>query len=87
MIRSFAVLSSASMGLHCLDNLCRIYTHTHHALEKIDYLLFVIRETITVELLPDSLVLRRPFLVLIENPFQCRAVAQSVGPRILGHAY
>jgi len=50
--------------LHCLD------ADARDAPQEINHLLLVIGEAVSVELLPDGRVLRRLFLVLVENPFQ-----------------
>ena len=73
---------STFFSAHGFDDLHRLDAHARDALEKIDHLLLVIREAIGVELLADGRVLRRLFLVLVENPFKRRAVAELAAPRL-----
>jgi hypothetical protein len=61
---------------HLPNNLHGFYAHARDAREKVDHLLLVIREAMGVELLADGWVLRRLLLVLVENPFERRAVAE-----------
>ena len=65
---------------HRLDDLHRLDAHARHAHQQVDDLLLVVGEAVGVELLADGRVLRRLFLVLVENPFQRRAVAELVVP-------
>ena len=52
-------------------------------LEEIDYFLLVVREALGVELLADCRIPRRIFPILIENPFERRAVADPEGPSFI----
>ena len=71
---------------HCLDDLHRLNAHAGHTFEEVDDLLLAIGETIGVELFADGGVRRSFFLVLVENPFERRAVPQPIGPRLRRHA-
>ena len=48
------------------------------AFEEIDHLLLVVREAVGIELIANGRVLRRLFLVLVEEPFERRAIAELV---------
>src|SRR5262249_27626385 len=70
---------SALFSTHCLDDFHGLDADARHALHEIDHFLLVIREAVGVELFADGRVLRRPFLVLVENPFERRPVASCAG--------
>jgi hypothetical protein len=63
---------------HGLNDLHRLDAYARDAFKEIDHFLLMICETIGVEFLADGWVPRRLFLVLIENPFQRRAVTEVV---------
>jgi hypothetical protein len=67
---------------HLIDDPHRLDAHARDALEEINHRFLVIREAVGVELFPDG---RRPFLILVEDPFECGAVAQFIGPRLRRH--
>ena len=77
---------SSRRRAHRLDDRHGLDADARNAPEKVDNLLLVIGEAVRVELLADGRVLRRLFLVLVENPFQRRAVAEPVGPGFGRHA-
>ncbi len=66
--------------LHCIDDGDRPHTHRRHAHQQVNYFLFVIGEAVGVELLADGWVFGFLFFVLVENPFERGAVAESVIP-------
>jgi hypothetical protein len=58
----------------------RLDAHPRDEHQQIDYLLFVVGETIVVELLADGRVLGSLLFMLVEDPFERRAVAEAVVP-------
>ena len=56
------------------------YAHRRHAHQQVDDFLFVVGKAVGVELFADGRVFGLLFFVLVENPFQRGAVAESVIP-------
>ena len=63
---------------HRLDDRLRLDRYARYAHEQIDHFFLVVGEAVGVELLADGRVFGLLFLVLVENPFQRRAVAELV---------
>ena len=70
--------ASAPSGPHQFDYPHRLDADAGDLLEEMNHVLLVLRKTVSVEFLPNAQVLRRLFLVLVENPFQRRAVAELI---------
>lgn len=66
--------------LHCSGNRYGSIAHRRHTHQQVDDLFFVIGEAVSVELLTDGWVVGFLFFVLVENPFERGAVAESVIP-------
>src|SRR5262249_48378558 len=66
--------------LHCLN------AYTSNSFDEVNHILFVIGQTVSVELLPNSWVPRPLFLILIKNPFKRGAVTELVAPCLRGDA-
>ena len=58
----------------------RFYRHGSDALQQVDDLLFVVGKAEGVELLADRRILGLGLLVLVEDPFERRAVTARILP-------
>jgi hypothetical protein len=76
----FSRRNSSTNVFHDANNSHRLDAHGRHAHQQIDHLLLIVREAVGVELFADGWVFGFLFFVLVENPFQGRAVAESVVP-------
>jgi hypothetical protein len=65
---------------HRPDNCHCLNADGGHAHQQVDGFFFVVCEAVGVELLADGRGFEFLFFVLVENPFERRAVAESVIP-------
>jgi hypothetical protein len=61
-----------------IENANSANTHRRHAHEQVNHIFLIVGESVGVELLTDGWVVGFLFFVLVDNPFQGRAVAELI---------